>query len=109
MIKLVPQIFIKQSLKARPVLSAEEYSHDLDGNGCKKHNESAQRRLLPVLSSLTHGFPVEGFQIYLFSFTPFHHRAEKLVPLADERLCALETLKSSDLKRGKERVLIQLK
>lgn len=62
MIKLVPQIFIKQSLKARPVLSAEEYSHDLDGNGCKKHNESAQRRLLPVLSSLTHGFPVEVLQ-----------------------------------------------
>lgn len=39
MIKLVPQIFIKQSLKARPVLSAEEYNHDRDGNGCKKYNE----------------------------------------------------------------------
>lgn len=62
MIKLVPQIFIKQSLNARPVLSAEEYSRGLDGNGCKKHSESAQRRLLPVLSSLTHGFPVEVFQ-----------------------------------------------
>lgn len=41
MIKLVPQIFIKQSLKAGPVLSAEEYNHDRDGNGCKKHSESA--------------------------------------------------------------------
>ena len=68
MIKLVPQIFIKQSLKARPVLSAEEYSHDLDGNGCKKHNESAQRRLLPVLSSLTHGFPVEVLQALDFAY-----------------------------------------
>lgn len=62
MIKLVPQIFIKQSLNARPVLSAEAYSRGLDGNGCKKHSESAQRRLLAVLSSLTHGFPVEVFQ-----------------------------------------------
>lgn len=41
MIKLVPQIFIKQSLKAGPVLSAEEYNHDRDGNGRKKHSESA--------------------------------------------------------------------
>lgn len=38
MIKLVPQIFIKQSLNARPVLSAEKYSRGLDGNGCKKHS-----------------------------------------------------------------------
>lgn len=38
-----------------------------------------------------------------------HHRVEKMVPLADERFRAAGTSNSPDLKRGQEKVLMQLK